>query len=546
MTECLIESSAEVAVDLNEKKLIRVLHVDDEPSLLKIAKQCLKMRGPFQVDSASSVEEALEKLKKKSYDAVVSDYPMPGKDGLEFLKELKQNGNIVPFMLFTGKGREEVAIKALNLGAEGYLNKTGDPETVYGELAHGIRLSVEEKRAKEKINALTMEKELILQSTTEGIFGLDESGKIRFANDSAQRMLGWKESELLGKSSHKTFYHTGIDGKPISKEECPSFQVLKNGCAQKRFSEILWRKDGSSFPVEYAVSPIWKKGKIAGTVEFFLDITERKKAEEELLYKDSLLENVSNAIIATDLNFGIKSWNKAAEEIYGWTEEEAIGKKLKNVTGIEYLHMNEEQVVERFSKEARWEYEVIEKRKNGSSINVFASVSLIKDRTGNPIGLVAVNRDITERKKMEETLLASLDRYRSFIEVAGELGWTTNADGEVVEDVPSFRKFTGQTYEEVKGWGWSKALHPDDLERTTRIWKEATRTKSKYEVEYRLRGHDGVYRYFMARGVPVFKEDGNIREWVGTCIDITERKKAEEPFRKSVDTRASGCQQSIS
>ena len=127
---------------------------------------------------------------------------------------------------------------------------------------------------------------------------------------------------------------------------------------------------------------------------------------------------------------------------------------------------------------------------------------------------------------------ASLERYRSFIEVTGELGWTTNADGEVVEDIPSFRNFTGQTYEEVKGWGWSKALHPDDLERTKRVWKEANRTKSKYEIEYRLRRHDGVYRYFLARGVPVLKEDGNIREWVGTCIDITERKKAEEALRE--------------
>jgi PAS domain S-box-containing protein len=130
-------------------------------------------------------------------------------------------------------------------------------------------------------------------------------------------------------------------------------------------------------------------------------------------------------------------------------------------------------------------------------------------------------------------LRASLERYRSFIEVTGELGCTTNADGEIAEDIPSFRNFTGQTYEEITGWGWLKALHPDDLERTARVWKEATETKSKYEVEYRLRRHDGVYRYFLARGVPVLKEDGSIREWVGTCIDITEHKMAEDALRKS-------------
>ena len=121
-----------------------------------------------------------------------------------------------------------------------------------------------------------------------------------------------------------------------------------------------------------------------------------------------------------------------------------------------------------------------------------------------------------------------MKRYQSFIEVTGELGWTTNAAGEVLEDIPSFRNFTGQTYDEVKGWGWTKAVHPDDLEHATRAWQAAVAAKTKYEVEYRLRRYDGVYRNFMARGAPIFEEDGKIREWVGTCIDITDRKEAEE------------------
>jgi PAS domain S-box-containing protein len=140
--------------------------------------------------------------------------------------------------------------------------------------------------------------------------------------------------------------------------------------------------------------------------------------------------------------------------------------------------------------------------------------------------------DAAQRKKAEDAIRKSEQRYRSYIEVTGELGWTTNADGEVVEDIPSWRNFTGQTFEEVKGSGWSKALHPDDLEKTLKTWKRDTQEKSKYEVEYRLRRNDGVYRYFMTRGVPVFKEDGNIREWVGTCIDITERKQNEEKLRR--------------
>jgi CheY-like chemotaxis protein len=104
MVESVVQSHAETVVGSSEKLTIRVLHVDDELGLLKVAKQCLEMQGPFHVDTADSVEEALARLGKEKYNVIVSDYQMPGKDGLEFLKELREKGNAIPFIMFTGKG----------------------------------------------------------------------------------------------------------------------------------------------------------------------------------------------------------------------------------------------------------------------------------------------------------------------------------------------------------------------------------------------------------------------------------------------------------
>jgi DNA-binding NarL/FixJ family response regulator len=121
---------------------IQVLHIDDDKSFLESAKQCLNLQGDFVIESASSVDEALEKMRKKEPDVIICDINMPGTDGLEFLKALRESGDIVPFIVFTVTGDRETALKAFNLGANGFVGKSGEPEVVFSLLKEQVEKAV--------------------------------------------------------------------------------------------------------------------------------------------------------------------------------------------------------------------------------------------------------------------------------------------------------------------------------------------------------------------------------------------------------------------
>lgn len=144
-----------------------------------------------------------------------------------------------------------------------------------------------------------------------------------------------------------------------------------------------------------------------------------------------------------------------------------------------------------------------------------------------------LEREIQSRNSLEKALRLSEERYRSLTIATTQIIWTASPFGEIVEDLPSWRAFTGQNEEEVKGHGWMDALHPDDRSRTKMAWFQAVKSQTIYNIEYRLYRHDGEYRHVAVRGVPVLETDGTIREWIGTCTDITEQKQAEEALQKS-------------
>ena len=336
MAKSDLEAPIQVVACLNEKESIRVLHVDDEACFLKVAQECLKMEGPFEVDAALSVDEALNKMKEKEYDAVVSDYQMPGKDGLEFLKHLRKKGNGIPFIIFTGRGREEVAIKALNYGADRYLNKTGNPETVYCELAHAIRQAVDGRSV--QIESLKREAKLnaILESSPEAIIVTDLDGNVIECNQAAVDMRGFQSKEdLIGKNALEFI---------AKKDQEKAIQNLKKTIEQgsvKTVEYTLLTEDGREFLGELSASVVRDaSGKPEYLVAITRDITERKKAEDALRRSESkyrtLLENLPQKIFFKDRNLVYVSCNEnyardlkiKSNEIAGKTDYDFYPKEL--------------------------------------------------------------------------------------------------------------------------------------------------------------------------------------------------------------------------
>ncbi|WP_233261865.1 PAS domain-containing protein [Vitiosangium sp. GDMCC 1.1324] len=157
-----------------------------------------------------------------------------------------------------------------------------------------------------------------------------------------------------------------------------------------------------------------------------------------------------------------------------------------------------------------------------------------RDAAGRVEGVAIFAYDVTDLVRSRRTAEAlardlghSEERFRSLVTATSDIIWATPPSGEFVEDLPGWSAFTGQTREDLLGWGWLDAVHPEDRERTVRAWEDALSTRTSFQLEHRLRRHDGTYRHMLARAVPVMEADGTVREWVGAHRDITLQRQGE-------------------
>lgn len=179
--------------------MISILYVDDDPSLLEISKLYLEEMGEFRIDTAESARRALDILRHRTYDAIISDFQMPEMDGIEFLKIMRETFPPLPFILFSGKSRDEIAVNAFENGADVVLQKGGDPRVQFMELSHCIRKSVEHYQSRQALKEHGTRLRQYIQNASDLIGILDTGGCILYDSPKTPQLFGYPEHFLIGK-----------------------------------------------------------------------------------------------------------------------------------------------------------------------------------------------------------------------------------------------------------------------------------------------------------------------------------------------------------
>jgi PAS domain S-box-containing protein len=239
---------------------------------------------------------------------------------------------------------------------------------------------------------------------------------------------------------------------------------------------------------------------------------------------ENILERITDAFIALDSEWRYTYVNQRAGHILNRDPEELIGKNIweefpegigQEFHRAYYQTVSEQRMIQLEEYYLPWN-KWFESRIYPSSE-----------------GLLVFFQDITARKQAEIALIQSEQRYRSLAIASAQIIWFSDANGKTVGDTSAWQQLTGQTDAEIKGLGWLEAIHPDSRERIYQSWLQAVATQSLYEQVQPTRTPDGSYRDFWVRGVPVREANGTVREWIGTCTDITERKRAEEALQQA-------------
>jgi len=254
---------------------------------------------------------------------------------------------------------------------------------------------------------------------------------------------------------------------------------------------------------------------------------DREHAGREADRLAAIVQSCSDAIYAKSLDGTIVAWNASAERLFGYGQDEVVGRSARLLVppGAEDELA---EMLEQIAAGERIEHKETNRvRKDGSSVRVSLSESPLHDAQGCIVGVSVIVRDLSGQRRAEAALKQSEADFRLLTDAMPQIVWIARPDGWNVYLNQYWMDYTGRTLEESAGFEWNKAFHPDDQERAWQAWRQAVATIGIYSLECRLRRADGVYRWWLIRGLPMRDAAGHVVKWCGTCTDIHDLKLAK-------------------
>ncbi len=510
---------------------IRVLYVDDESTLLDLCKTYLERLGEFTVTTVPSAPEAIRILELARFDAIISDYQMPEMDGIKFLKVIRARGNKTPFIIFTGKGREEVVIEALNSGADFYLQKGGEPKSQFAELSHKIRHAISSRQADKAIIESEKRYRTVFENTGSATVIIEENTIISLANIGFEHLSGFSKEELEGKKSWTEF-------------------VVKEDLARMQSQHKLRRADTEKALKQYEFRFITRSGEIrnifliidiiSGTkksVASLVDITGQKRVEETLRetneYLHKLIDYSNTPVIVWNPEFRITRFNQAFEHLTGKDEQEVIGQPVDILFPDESRDTSLALIKKTLSGE-RWDaVEIPILASDGTTHTVLWNSANILTTEAELISTIVQGVDITDRKRTEEALQESESQFRALSENSQDFIMRYDKEHRHTYANPACLRVSGITSEQFIGKTHRELGFPPDL---CTLWESAIdkvfATGQSYSETFAWTGVDGEvildWRLF-----PEKDAGGSVVSVLGVSRDITDRKKADDALRES-------------
>ena len=394
------------------------------------------------------------------------------------------------------------------------------------ELAKRERAEAELSRSRDQLSHY-------LETSSIGLHWVGPDGTILWANKADYEFLGYSRDEYIGQ--HIARFHAD---RPVIED---ILARLGRDEKLKNYEARLKCKDGSIRIVLIDSSVLWEEGRFVHTQCFTRDITRQKEAESHRRRLSAIVESSFDAIISTDTQSRITTWNRAAEQIFGYAADEVIGKRIPLLFPSDSAAAEDAALMDRLlSDEPVEHYDTIRKRKDGRLIHVSLSASLIKDEAGMVIGAAKIARDITERKSFETTLSESEARFRTLAESAPVFIWMADASGRYEYVNSRWLDFTGRTLADELGNGWQDRIHKDDTGPYMRSYNKAIENRSAFRIEFRALRNDGRYRWMLESGQPRLALDGSMQGFIGSRIDITDLRETEELLHHSQKMDAVG------